>query len=65
MQGAGQKSVFVLNESDSTVSSRVITLGRHIGDQYEVLSGLNEGETVISRGHTALKDGDKVNVLEN
>ena len=65
MQGAGQKSVFVLNETDSTVSSRVITLGRHIGDQYEVLSGLNEGETIISRGHTALKDGDKVNVLAN
>ena len=65
MQGAGQKSVFVLN-ADSTVSSRVITLGRHFGEnEYEVLSGLDEGETVISRGHTALKDGDKVKVLEN
>ncbi len=65
MQGAGQKSVFVLNEGDSTVSSRVITLGRHFGEEYEVLSGLSEGEKVISRGHTALKDGEKVNVLEN
>ena len=52
-------------QGDSTVSSRVITLGRHFGEEYEVLSGLSEGEKVISRGHTALKDGEKVNVLEN
>lgn len=63
MQGAGQKSVFVLNP-DNTVSSKVVTLGRHTGENYEILTGLSEGEKVISRGHTALKDGDKVNVID-
>lgn len=64
MQGAGQKSVFVLN-GDNTVSSRVITLGRHVGNnEYEVLSGLEEGEKVVSKGHTNLKTGEEVNVIE-
>ena len=61
-QGSGQKSVFILN-GDSTVSSRMITLGRHIGTSYEVLSGLEEGEKFVSKGHTSLRNGDTVNVI--
>lgn len=61
-QGSGQKSVFVLN-GDNTVSSRFITLGRHDGSRYEVLSGLEEGEKIVVTGHTALKNGSEVNVL--
>ncbi|MDO5442214.1 MAG: efflux RND transporter periplasmic adaptor subunit [Bacteroidia bacterium] len=61
-QGSGQKSVFVLN-GDNTVTSRFITLGRHDGTQYEVLSGLEEGEKIVVTGHAALKNGSEVNVL--
>lgn len=61
-QGSGQKSVFVLN-ADNTVSSRMITLGRHTGTEYEVLSGLEEGEKFVTKGHTALRNGDEVNVI--
>ena len=52
-QGSGQKSVFVLN-GDNTVSSRIVTLGRHTGSDYEILEGLAEGEKIISKGHTSL-----------
>lgn len=61
-QGSGQKSVFVLN-ADNTVSSRIITLGRHQEDEYEVLSGLSEGEKIVVKGHTSLKEGSEVNVI--
>ena len=61
-QGSGQKSVFVLN-GDNTVSSRIVTLGRHIGSDYEVLEGLSEGEKVVAKGHTALRNGSEVNVI--
>lgn len=61
-QGSGQKSVFVLN-GDNTVTSRFITLGRHDGAQYEVLSGLEEGEKIVVSGHAALKNGSEVNVI--
>ena len=62
-QGSGVKTIFVLGE-DNAVALRVVELGRHLGDQYEVLSGLEEGETVITSGQSALRNGTKVNVLE-
>ena len=61
-QGSGQKMAFVVN-GDNTVTSRMITLGRHFGSMYEVLSGLDEGEMIVSRGHTALRSGDEVKVI--
>lgn len=62
-QGSGVKTVFVL-EPDNTVSVRVIELGRHLGGNYEVLSGLEEGETIVISGQGALRSGTKVNVIE-
>lgn len=61
-QGSGQKSVYVLN-ADNTVSSRIVTLGRHQNGEYEILSGLNEGEQVVVKGISSLKDGAEVNVI--
>jgi RND family efflux transporter MFP subunit len=61
-QGSGQKTVFVLN-GDNTVSSRIVTLGRHTGTDYEILEGLSEGEKVVTKGHTALRNGSEVNVI--
>ncbi|MBR1433560.1 MAG: efflux RND transporter periplasmic adaptor subunit [Bacteroidales bacterium] len=63
-QGSGQRIVYVMN-SDNTVEQRIVTLGRHFGTEYEILSGLNEGETVVTKGQTALKSGDTVEVVEN
>ena len=62
-QGSGVKSVFVLGE-DNTVTMRVLELGRHLDHRYEVLAGLEEGETVVTSGHATLRNGTKVNVLE-
>ena len=61
MQGAGTRMVFVLGEDD-TVSSRVVTLGRHFDSNYEILSGLEEGELVVVKGQSTLKNGQKVEV---
>lgn len=62
-QGSGLRSVFVV-KADNTVESRVVTLGRHtLENEYEILEGLDEGETVVVKGQTALKNGSKVTVL--
>jgi len=63
MQGAGQRCVYVL-ESDNTVSLHPVTLGRHFGSSYEILSGLSEGDKVAVRGSANLKDGSLVEVIE-
>ncbi len=61
--GSGQKYVYILN-SDNTVSFRVVTLGRRMETEYEILEGIAEGETVVISGQDAIKDGVKVNVIE-
>ena len=62
-QGSGQKSVFVIKD-DNTVESRIVTLGRYFDNQYEILSGLSEGDRVVVKGHASLKVGDKVEVAQ-
>lgn len=61
MQGAGTRQVFVLNP-DNTVSVKVVTLGRHFDNKYEVLEGLAGDETIVVKGQTSLRAGDKVEV---
>ena len=62
LEGTGQKFVYILNE-DSTVSYIPVTLGRHLGNTYEILEGLQDGQKVVTKGQTSLKNGIKVNVL--
>lgn len=60
-QGSGVRSVFVL-QADNTVKEVVVTLGRHFGTEYEILSGVAEGDKVVVKGQASLKNGSKVNV---
>lgn len=62
-QGSGVRSVFVL-QNDDTVKEIVVTLGRHFGTEYEILSGIAEGDKVVVKGQASLKNGSKVNVQE-
>ena len=61
-EGTGQKFVYILH-SDDTVSYVPVTLGRHIGTEYEVVDGVKEGDAVVRKGQANLKDGIKVAVL--
>jgi RND family efflux transporter MFP subunit len=51
--------VFVVDQS-GTARLRLIKTGRVAGDRVEVLSGLNEGEEIVSEGITAIRDGNRV-----
>lgn len=61
-EGTGTRFIYVLR-ADNTVSYLPVTVGRHIGQEYEILSGLEEGATVVVKGQALLRDGVKVNVL--
>ena len=61
-EGTGTRFIYVLR-ADNTVSYLPVTVGRHIGQEYEVLSGLEEGARVVVKGQALLRDGVKVNVL--
>ncbi|MCQ2136294.1 MAG: efflux RND transporter periplasmic adaptor subunit [Bacteroidales bacterium] len=62
-QGAGDKFVYILNE-DNTVTFKKISLGVRLGNEYEVLSGVQEGERVVTDGQLRIRDGVEVEVVE-
>ena len=64
-EGTGQRYVYVLNADGKTVSYVPVTLGRHMGAEYEILGGIEEGQTVVVKGQAGLKDGIEVEVLNN
>lgn len=62
-EGTGQRFVYLVRD-DGTVSYVPVGIGRHIGTEYEVTSGVPEGATVVVKGQSALKDGIPVEVLK-
>ena len=62
-QGSGQKLVYVL-DADNCAHARVVETGRHIGNEYEIISGIEEGETIVVKGNSNLKSGEKVEVVK-
>ena len=62
-EGTGQRYVYLLNADGKTVRYVPVELGRHIGMEYEILSGISDGDNVIVKGQAGLRDGIEVEVL--
>ena len=60
----GNASALVVN-SDNTVEQRAVQIGRTIGDQWLVSSGLMEGDRVIVEGVQKVRPGAPVVVIES
>ena len=58
--GSGNKYVYVLN--GSTVSYKRVELGRRLDNAYELISGIEDGDTVVITGQSRLADGVRVEV---
>jgi RND family efflux transporter MFP subunit len=54
----GQSVVFVVKED--RVERRAVTVGAAQGDQVEIVSGLSNGERIVTEGHGSLADGSRV-----
>lgn len=61
--GSGDRYVYVVK--GDKVEYRKVTLGQRIGTEYEILSGVNRGETVVTAGQTRLKNGSKIVISGN
>ena len=60
--GSGNRYVYI-RKQDGTVSYSKVELGRRMGDKYEILSGIADGDEVVTSGQVALKDGIAVEVV--
>lgn len=58
--GSGNKYVFVLK--GNKVSYNKVELGQRLGDSYELISGVADGDSVVISGQTRLIDGSQVQV---
>lgn len=60
-QGSGEHFIYVLN-ADNTVTYTKVELGRRLGSRYEIISGINEGDKIVTEGQVRLKNGVSVTV---
>ncbi|MDR1652408.1 MAG: efflux RND transporter periplasmic adaptor subunit [Prevotellaceae bacterium] len=63
-QGTNDRYVYIVN-NDNSVSYKKVELGTRIGNEYVILSGIEEGDKVVVDGLAGLIDGEKVSVVEN
>jgi multidrug efflux pump subunit AcrA (membrane-fusion protein) len=56
----GQLTGVFLVDQSGVVRLRLVKTGRVVGDRFELLSGLNEGEEIVSEGIASLRDGVRV-----
>ena len=61
---SGNGALFVADPAASRVHRREVTIGAVVGDQVEVIGGINPGDKVITGGSAYLKDGDLVRIVE-
>lgn len=60
--GSGDRFVYVYK--DGAVSYNKVQLGRHMGEYYEIISGVEPGSEVVIAGHTRLAHGREVTVVK-
>lgn len=61
-KGSGNQYVYVYN--NGTVSYNKVELGQRLGDAYELISGVNDGDTIVIAGQSRLADGVKVKIKD-
>lgn len=61
---AGSNDRFVYIEKDGVVEYRKVEVGRRLGDKFEIINGVSDGEKVVITGQTKLLDGSKVKVIK-
>ncbi|MDR0508032.1 MAG: efflux RND transporter periplasmic adaptor subunit [Dysgonamonadaceae bacterium] len=61
--GANDKYVFTVENGAAKYCK--VEPGQRLGDDYEILSGLKDGDVVVTAGHTRLIDGTAVEIIKN
>lgn len=60
----GSGDYYVYTYENGKVSHRKVELGRRMGNRYEVVSGIENGATVVTAGQIGLTDGIEVEVIK-
>ena len=63
VNGVSSNQVFIVNPDNTVKLTKVVT-GRIFGDQVEVLSGIKDGQKVVTTGQINLIDGAKIKIVK-
>ncbi|MCR5834772.1 MAG: efflux RND transporter periplasmic adaptor subunit [Selenomonadaceae bacterium] len=58
----GQNYVYVLDKNSDTVKRQRVEIGELLDENIEIISGISEGDEIVTDNIDKLKDGDAVNV---
>jgi len=61
--GANDKYVYTIENGKSRYHK--VELGQHLGDVYEILSGISAGDSIVTAGQSRLIDGTEVDINNN
>lgn len=61
-KGSGNQYIYVYK--NGTVSYNQVQLGQRLDDAYELISGINEGDTIVIAGQSRLADGAKARIKQ-
>jgi RND family efflux transporter MFP subunit len=61
--GSNDKYVFAIE--NGTARYRKVELGQRLGEFYEILSGIDAGDVIVTAGHTRLIEGSEVEIIRN
>lgn len=64
LKQSGSNDRYVFVEKNGKAIYTLVELGVRIGDKYEIVSGLNKGDRVITHGNTKLINGSEVEVVK-
>jgi RND family efflux transporter MFP subunit len=60
--GANDKYIYVIEDGVAKYSK--VELGQRLGENYEIVSGIKEGDVVVTAGQVRLIDGSPVEIIK-
>ena len=60
--GSNDRHVFIIK--DGKADKKIITVGQHLGDHYEVISGIEAGDEIVVAGASRLSDKQEVEIVQ-
>ncbi|MCL2597644.1 MAG: efflux RND transporter periplasmic adaptor subunit [Paludibacter sp.] len=61
-QGSGVKFVYIVDGNKVRYSE--VQMGNRVGTQFEILSGIEDGQMVVTAGQSKLKDGAEIDIIK-
>ena len=61
----GSNDKYVFTVENGIAKYHKVELGRRLDDNYEILSGLTNGDVVVTSGQTRLIEGTEVEIIKN